>query len=142
MERFGYLVADSCSGGDYLYIHNKLYDNILECVENARLHKNSVQPAKIMYFSVLSNAEIVQILHETSTDEKRFGFCQLTKYNNIEKYNVYSSQKFLFETIVDAIAATKGVSWNNVPNCPNFEAKFGYFLLLNDDEVVFYLHCL
>ncbi|GFX54537.1 hypothetical protein TNCV_792241 [Trichonephila clavipes] len=27
MERFGYLVADSCSGGDYLYIHNKLYDN-------------------------------------------------------------------------------------------------------------------
>ncbi|GFQ85290.1 uncharacterized protein TNCT_579351 [Trichonephila clavata] len=136
MERFGYIVADSCSGEDYLYIHNKLYDNILECVENARLHKTSVQPAKIMYFSILSNAEIVQFLHETQTEEKRFGFCQLTKYTSAEKYSVYSSHKLLFETIVETITMAKGVSWNDVPDCPNFEAKLGYFQLLNDDEVL------
>ncbi|GFR12709.1 uncharacterized protein TNCT_178861, partial [Trichonephila clavata] len=136
MERFGYIVADSCSGEDYLYIHNKLYDNILECIENARLHKTSVQPAKIMYFSILSNAEIVQFLHETQTEEKRFGFCQLTKYTSAEKYSVYSSHKLLFETIVETITPAKGVSWNDVPDCPNFEAKLGYFQLLNDDEVL------
>ncbi|GFQ75025.1 uncharacterized protein TNCT_278901 [Trichonephila clavata] len=123
MERFGYIVADSCSGEDYLYIHNKLYDNILECIENARLRKTSVRPAKIMYFSILSNAEIVQFLHETQTEEKRFGFCQLTKYTSAEKYSVYSSHKLLFETIVETITPAKGVSWNDVPDCPNFEAK-------------------
>ncbi|GBL98335.1 hypothetical protein AVEN_91414-1 [Araneus ventricosus] len=142
MERFGYIVADPCSGCDYLQIHNILYDNILECIENARLHKNSVDPSKIMYFTILSNTDIVQFLHDTQTEEKRFGFCQLTKYNSAEKYNVYSSHKILFETIVDSILATKGVSWNDIPECPNFEAKFGYFRLLCDDEIVFYLHCL
>ncbi|GBO42279.1 hypothetical protein AVEN_173277-1 [Araneus ventricosus] len=142
MERFGYIVADPCSGCDYLQIHNILYDNILECIENARLHKNSEDPSKIMYFTILSNTDIVQFLHDTQTEEKRFGFCQLTKYNSAEKYNVYSSHKILFETIVDSILATKGVSWNDIPECPNFEAKFGYFRLLCDDEIVFYLHCL
>ncbi|GBO06451.1 hypothetical protein AVEN_145888-1 [Araneus ventricosus] len=107
MERFGYIVADPCSGCDYLQIHNILYDNILECIENARLHKNSVDPSKIMYFTILSNTDIVQFLHDTQTEEKRFGFCQLTKYNSAEKYNVYSSHKILFETIVDSILATK-----------------------------------
>ncbi|GBL94816.1 hypothetical protein AVEN_18077-1 [Araneus ventricosus] len=113
MERFGYIVADPCSGCDYLQIHNILYDNILECIENARLHKNSVDPSKIMYFTILSNTDIVQFLHDTQTEEKRFGFCQLTKYNSAEKYNVYSSHKILFETIVDSILATKEVHQSN-----------------------------
>ncbi|GBM39541.1 hypothetical protein AVEN_52900-1 [Araneus ventricosus] len=116
MERFGYIFGDPCSGCDYLQVHNILYDNILECIENARLHKNSVDPSKIMYFTILSNTDIVEFLHDTQTEEKRFGFFQLTKYNSAEKYNIYSSHKILFETIVDSILATKGVSWNDIRN--------------------------
>ncbi|GBM12074.1 hypothetical protein AVEN_180206-1 [Araneus ventricosus] len=107
MERFGYIVADPWSGFGYLQIHNILYDNILECIENARLHKNSEDPAKIMYFIILSNTDVVQFLHDAKTEKKRFGFCQLTKYNSADKYNVCSSHKILFQTIVDSILETK-----------------------------------
>ncbi|GBN67418.1 hypothetical protein AVEN_23591-1 [Araneus ventricosus] len=83
MERFGYFVADPCSGCDFLCIHNTLYDNTLEFIENARLHRNWVEPAKIVYFTILSNADIIKFLHDMPTEEKRFGFCQLARY---EKY--------------------------------------------------------
>ncbi|GFQ72178.1 uncharacterized protein TNCT_15351 [Trichonephila clavata] len=123
MEKFGYIVADSCSGEDYLYIHNKLYDNILECIENARLHKTSVQRSFNSYMKhrrrrsdlVFVNSRSILLLKNTaSTLHINFYLKQLWKL-------IHRRKEFL------------GM---DVPDCPNFEAKLGYFQLLNDDEVL------
>ncbi|GBM71477.1 hypothetical protein AVEN_189427-1 [Araneus ventricosus] len=116
MERFGYFVADPCSGCDFLFIHNTVYDNTLGCIKNARLNRNSAEPAKIVYFTILSNADIIKFLNDMPTEEKRFGFCKLERYNSATKYKVYSSHKILSETILDSILATKRFSCSDIRN--------------------------
>ncbi|GBN27377.1 hypothetical protein AVEN_160616-1 [Araneus ventricosus] len=141
MERFGYIVTtESFSSEDYNYIHDKLFDNILECVEDVRQHNSSLPPGQIRFFKILSNSEIEEYLIALGANEKRFGFCQLTKYNPASKYNVSSSEKILYETIVGAITAAKNSSWPDICECSYLEGKYGYMKLLDSDSIVYYLH--
>ncbi|GFU51255.1 uncharacterized protein NPIL_352071 [Nephila pilipes] len=143
MERFGYIVTtESFSTEDYNYIHDKLFDNILECVEDVRQHNSSLPPGQIRFFKILSNSEIEEHLISLGANEKRFGFCQLTKYNPASKYNVTSSKKILYETIVGAITSAKNSSWPYICECSYLEGKYGYIKLLDSDSIVYYLHCM
>ncbi|GFS36056.1 uncharacterized protein NPIL_344471 [Nephila pilipes] len=73
MEIFGYIVTtESFSSEDYNYIHDKLFDNILECVEDVRQHNSSLPPGQIRFFKILSNSEIEEYLISLGANEKRF----------------------------------------------------------------------
>ncbi|GFQ81097.1 uncharacterized protein TNCT_578251 [Trichonephila clavata] len=127
MEKFGYIITDPFCEREYFYIHNVLYVDIV----SVHIHRNTDEPLKIVYFKILTNSEIVRFLHEEQTEKKRFGFCQLTRCNPTEKFRVYSSLKVLFENILEPVLASKQISWSDVPDSPNFEAKFAYFHVLN-----------
>ncbi|GFQ74039.1 uncharacterized protein TNCT_263881 [Trichonephila clavata] len=142
MEKFGYIITDPFCEREYFYIHNVLYVDIVSCIESVHIHRNTDEPLKIVYFKILTNSEIVRFLHEEQTEKKRFGFCQLTRCNPTEKFRVYSSLKVLFENILEPVLASKQISWSDVPDSPNFEAKFAYFHVLSDDEIIFHLHCI
>ncbi|GFQ79679.1 uncharacterized protein TNCT_382681 [Trichonephila clavata] len=123
MEKFGYIITDPFCEREYFYIHNVLYVDIMSCIESVHIHRNTDEPLKIVYFKILTNSEIVRFLHEEQTEKKRFGFCQLTRCNPTEKFRVYSSLKVLFENILEPVLASKQISWSDVPDSPNFEAK-------------------
>ncbi|GFW02713.1 uncharacterized protein TNCV_5027951 [Trichonephila clavipes] len=125
MERFGYIITNLFCDREYFYIHNVLYVDIVSCIENVHIRRNTDEHVKIVYFKILTNSEIERFLHEEQTEEKRFGFCQLTRYNPTEKFKVYSSLKVLFENIQEPAQASKQISWSDVPDSLNFEAKFG-----------------
>ncbi|GFY55656.1 uncharacterized protein TNIN_424391 [Trichonephila inaurata madagascariensis] len=117
MERFGYITDPFCDR-EYFYIHNVLYVDIVSCIENVHIRRNTDEHVKIVYFKTLTNSEIVRFLHEKQTEEKRFGFCQLTRYNPTEKFKVYSSLKVLFENILETVQRIEAnilelISWQS-----------------------------
>ncbi|GFT77957.1 hypothetical protein TNCV_2642061 [Trichonephila clavipes] len=74
MEKFGYILCNCCSSGDYLYIHPALFTNIIECVQNAV--QQHLDDSKSGLLKILSNCEIVQFIHK-EPNEDLFGYCQL-----------------------------------------------------------------
>ncbi|GFY23499.1 uncharacterized protein TNCV_3941911 [Trichonephila clavipes] len=108
MEKFGYLVCDSCSPGEFLYIHPSLFLNIIDCVQNVVLRKD-ISDKRIVYFKILNNSEIVQYVHN-DTQEEYFGFCQLHRTDPNDKFKVFSPNKHLFVNLIDCVLEARDIT--------------------------------
>ncbi|GFY30299.1 uncharacterized protein TNCV_4065501 [Trichonephila clavipes] len=108
MEKFGYLVCDSCSPGEFLYIHPSLFLNIIDCVQNVVLRKD-ISDKRIVYFKILNNSEIVQYIHNDAQEEC-FGFCQLHRTDPNDKFKVFSPNKHLFVNLLDCVLEARDIT--------------------------------
>ncbi|GFT99106.1 uncharacterized protein TNCV_3794581 [Trichonephila clavipes] len=108
MEKFGYLVCDSCSPGEFLYIHPSLFLNIIDCVQNVVLRKD-ISDKRIVYFKILNNSEIVQYIHNDAQEEC-FGFCQLHQTDPNDKFKVFSPNKHLFVNLLDCVLEARDIT--------------------------------
>ncbi|GFX09854.1 uncharacterized protein TNCV_2688961 [Trichonephila clavipes] len=108
MEKFGYLVCDSCSPGEFLYINPSLFLNIIDCVQNVVLCKD-ISDKRIVYFKILNNSEIVQYIHNDAQEEY-FGFCQLHRTDPNDKFKVFSPNKNLFVNLLDCVLEARDIT--------------------------------
>ncbi|GFW36065.1 uncharacterized protein TNCV_4929281 [Trichonephila clavipes] len=108
METFGYLVCDSCSPGEFLYIHPSLFLNIIDCVQNVVLRKD-ISDKIIVYFKILNSSEIVQYIHNDAQEEC-FGFRQLHRTDQNDKFKVFSPNKHLFVNLLDCVLEARDIT--------------------------------
>lgn len=143
MEQFGYLITDVCSASDYLYVHNELFQNITDCIKCVLLRNRVEDTQRVLYFKILKNSEIVKIIHENCELYKAYGYCHLKRSKPIEKFIVLTTNKQLFTNMLDCIHKAKIIEdCGDDPDSLNLQVKIGYFKLLNDNEIVHYLHCI
>lgn len=142
MEKYCYLITDLCNeGGEFLYIHNTLFDNITDCIKNALLRKLVDGPKRVIYFRILQNCEIVRYIHDDCSFEN-YGFCHLKRMNPSERFSVFATHKTLYDNLLECIEKAKIFEADScdLPDSPNFQLKIGYFKVLNDTEIVQLLH--
>lgn len=139
MERYGFFfVSDSVQEpGDVTYLHGTLYEHADQCLRVARDWKTS--DAKI-YFKLLNNSEIIKHAH-MKQNKKKFGYLFLSNdfLNNMLFAYSYSSK--LYDDILECIS--DGKSYPEQTDDDNMQRKniqIGYFIILNNDELVAELH--
>ncbi len=131
MERYGYLTS-SATGIEC--IHDKLFQDLSECIRHAISHKTDV-----IYFKVMSTSQVIQEIHADSTDEK-YGYIYL---HMIPPSNIFSvckrSSKF-FVHLLDCIIEARSCNLD-VPDHPSYRYKIAYFKKLPDEKILQELHC-
>ncbi|GFY25083.1 uncharacterized protein TNCV_2692741 [Trichonephila clavipes] len=128
MEKFGYLVCDSCSPGEFLYIHPTLFLNIIDCVQNVVLRKD-ISDKRIVYFKIFNNSEIVQYIHNDAQEEC-FGFCQLHRTDPNDKFKVFSPNKHLFVNLLDCVLEARDITSDEVSEglvIPKTSSSYRFF---------------
>lgn len=136
MERYGYLIVDASSEDSFKDVHVNLYTNIIACVTSAKAKKIATNE-RIVYFKILKNADIVELLH-AEEDNYGFGYCFLKRASVNEPFKITDSSEKFYTHVLHCVTSAK--NYFSGGECFNANVKIGYFRVLTDDDVVKTLH--
>ena len=136
MERFGYLIVDATSEDAFTDVHANLYTNIIACVTSAATRKIATNE-RIVYFKILKNADIVQLLHAEENDYA-YGYCFLKRTSMNEPFKITDSSQKFYTHVLYCVTSAK--NYFSSGECFNTNMKIGYFKVLSDEDTVKHLH--
>lgn len=140
MERYGFFfTSDSVrESEEFTYLHGCLYEQMHQCLRIARDWETSDEKN---YFKLLNNSEIIKYVHEKQNKKKIFGYLFLSNdflSNNMLFAHSYSLK--LYHDILECIFDGKSSHEQTDISATQKSSKIGYFVILNDDELVAELH--
>ena len=142
MDRYGYLFLSNAVDEVELRIErvqHSFFKNLSDCIRNALYYDSSNKKEKRHYFKILKNSDVVQHIHNISKD-CTYGYLYLCLVD--DQITLFSTGNDLYHNMLDCVCANKSYM-----DCDLFKGeqqqyviKVGYFVLLNDDEIIRELH--
>ena len=140
MERYGFFLSDpSKDCENFTYLHGTLFESIHECLRVARDWKSADHR---YYFKILNNDEIIKYIHN-QPNEKKFGYIFLCNDYLNDVFFTYSHSVKLYSDLLNCINDGK-CHYNRKDDEVDYPQiknnKIGYFVILNNDDLVNELH--
>ena len=134
MERYGFLLSDSAPE-KFEYVHGVLFKNLYKCMKTAIEWKSA---ERRLYFKILNNSDIIGAIHAKEPGNK-YGYVFLCNDCFSDQYLIHSWSSDFHEDLLDCVACEKDVGIDEI-DFRNSVKKIGYFVILNDDQLVTDLH--
>ena len=127
MERFTYLIVDASLEDTFKDVFANLYTNIIARVTSAATRKIEANE-RIVYFKILKNADIVQLLH-AEENNYAYGYCFLKRTSMNEPFKITDSSQKFYTHVLHCVTSAKNYFSND--ECFNTNVKIHYFKVLS-----------
>ena len=136
MERFTYLIVDASLEDTFKDVFANLYTNIIARVTSAATRKIEANE-RIVYFKILKNADIVQLLH-AEENNYAYGYCFLKRTSMNEPFKITDSSQKFYTHVLHCVTSAK--NYFSGGECFSTNVKVGCFKVMSNDDVIRHLH--